>query len=260
MRRDLPDYEHPPAVETAMGVRFAPIDGWNVFHYGLLLERFRADYPKQELRPPLGNVTFQFSPESDFSNVPVRSWFINSDDTQLVQVQNNCFIRNWRKTERTPDYLHYDVIRPLFKRDWQTFISFLRENQLPAPNVWQCEVTYINQFVRGREWHDFGAISNLYPAWKGVEAKGIFERAETLAFSISYALANISGSLQFVSQPGVRKADGTEIIQLTVTALGKPKTSDEDAIFEWLDEGRAAVVSGFTGFTSNEAHAIWGIK
>lgn len=113
--RTLPDYASPPAVETALGVRFSPIQGWNLFHYGLLLSKFKREYPKQELRPPIGEMTLQFSAgEHGFANIPVRCWFINGDDTQLVQVQNDCFIRNWRKTETTPDYLHYDVIRPCF--------------------------------------------------------------------------------------------------------------------------------------------------
>jgi uncharacterized protein (TIGR04255 family) len=119
--RTLPDYSNPPAVETVLGVRFSPIVGWNLLHYGLLLPRFRDIYPRTELRMPIGEVAVQFSPESNFADVPVRCWFINPDDTQLIQVQNNCFIRNWRTTEQTPDYLHYDVIRPLFERDCPRF-------------------------------------------------------------------------------------------------------------------------------------------
>jgi uncharacterized protein (TIGR04255 family) len=258
--RTLPDYRNPPAVETVLGVRFSPIEGWNLLHYGLLFPKFKNEYPKTELRTPIGEVTVQFSSESNFANLPVRCWFVNPDDTQLIQVQNNCFIRNWRKTEQTPDYLHYDVVRPLFERDWSTFLQFLAEQQLSAPAVWQCEVTYINHFLRGRDWQDFNDLSRLYPAWCGMEPKGLFSRAEMVSFALSYSLPEGQGSLQLASQPGIRKSDGKEIIQLTITASGKPRGSQTADVMAWLDVGRSAVVLGFAGFTGKEAQNTWGIK
>lgn len=251
--RTLPDYEHPPAVETALGVRFSPVPGWNVFHYGLLLEDFRENYPKHELRPPIGEIQWQFPPEGNFADVPVRCWFINNDDTQLVQIQNNCFIRNWRKTDKTPDYLHYDVIRPLFERDWDLFTTFLSGQGLPQPSVWQCEVSYINHLVRGRDWEDFRDIGDLLPAWRGLPAEGLFARPEMVSFTASYAHPDIGGNLQFVAQPGIRQSDGTEIIQLTITAIAKPSGFSKEDILSRLDLGRSAVVNGFAGFTSENA-------
>ncbi len=260
--RTLPDYERPPAVETALGVRFSPIEGWNVFHYGLLLAKFKDEYPKQQLRPPLGEITFHMAATDQFADIPVRCWFINQDDTQLVQVQNNCFIRNWRKTQETPDYLHYEVIKPLFQRDWSRFREFLREQKLPEyPSVWQCEVSYVNHFVRGRDWDEYKDLHKLYRGWRGITAEGLFSRPEMIALTASYALPSGDGNLQFVSQPGIRQSDGAEIIQLTITASGKPKGSQESDILDWLDRGRAAVVSGFAGFTDEAAQMrIWGRK
>lgn len=261
MPRTLPDYDNPPAVETALGVRFAPIPGWNIFHYGLLLQDFRADYPLQELRPPIGNVAIQFSAqESGFTGMPVRGWFINERSTELVQVQNDCFIRNWRKTEESPEYLHYEFIRPRFQRDWLKFRNFLEKNNLPDPDVWQCEVSYINQFVRGREWRDFNDLSELYRICSNGIASSLLEKTQMMMFATSYVLPNDRGTLQFLSQPGIRRNDGAEIIQLTVTAAGRPRSSEESEILSWLDSGREAVVQGFTHFTSDAAHAIWGKK
>lgn len=260
--RELPDYDHPPAIETALGVRFAPIEGWNLFHFGLLKAEFEKEYPKQELHPPLDAVTIQLAPNqrAGISHIPVRAWFINGDDTQLIQVQNNCFIRNWRKTDGTPDYQHYDVIKPLFQRDWSKFRDFLIEQELPAPNVWQCEVSYINHFVRGKDWNDFSDLKSLYPAWQDLPTQGLFSKPQMVAFTASYSLPNEQGILQFVSQPGIRQTDGIEIIQLSITALGKPKGSGEEDVLGWLDMGREAVVCGFSQFTDENAQKRWGRK
>ncbi len=228
------------------------------FHYGLLLQEYRDDYPISELRPPLGNLQVEFSlGGTDFSGMPVRCWFINGQRTELIQVQNDCFIRNWRKTEEHPNYLHYEFIRPRFLRDWQKFQAFLQKVKLPAPDVWQCEVSYINQFERGREWQDFNDLERLYPLWSSSAKTPLLSRTQMVTFAASYALPDDRGALQFVSQPGVRPADGAEIIQLTVTALGRPRSSDNSDVLVWLDFGRAAVVQGFTDFTSRLAHEIW---
>lgn len=262
MARTLPDFEHPPAIETVLGVRFAPLPGWNVFHYGLLLQEYLEDYPKQELRPPIGTITFQFNPSDteDFAGTPVRCWFINEPGTELIQVQNDYFLRNWRKTEDSQEYLHYEFTRPRFERDWRKFVKFLAEHRLPGPEVWQCEVTYINQFVRGREWKDFNDLDVLYPIWRNLPDRKLLSQNQMVSFATAYQLPNDRGSLQFLSQPAIRKSDGAEIIQLTVTATGRPESTQTSSLLDWLDAGHAAVVEGFKEFTSDAAHKIWRLK
>jgi uncharacterized protein (TIGR04255 family) len=260
MTRTLPDFYHPPAIETALGVRFTSIPRWNVFHYGLLLQAFREDYPKQELRPPFGNVMIQIpSTDTDFAGMPVRCWFINQESTELIQVQNDCFLRNWRKTENSQEHMHYEFTRPRFEHDWLKFVAFLKEHDLALPEIWQCEVTYINHFVRGHEWDDFNNLSKLYPVWKGLDNPKLLTKSQMVQFATSYQLAN-DLTLQFISQPAIRQQDGAEIIQLSVTALGRPRSSDIKDVLAWLDDGHAAVVDGFSEFTSDDAHAIWGKK
>jgi hypothetical protein len=125
--------------------------------------------------------------------------------------------------------------------------------------VWESEVSYINHFVRGRDWNDYKDLHKLYPAWRGLAPEGLFARPETIAFTVSYALAD-GGSLQLVSQPAIRRSDGAEIIQLSITALGKPTGSEQDDILELLDRGRKAVVLGFAGFLDQTAQTKWGGK
>ena len=263
MARTLPDFDNPPAVETALAVRFAPIPGWNIFHYGLMLQAFQEDYPKWELRPPIGTpISFSFPPEdsSNFAGLPVRCWFINKQSTELVQVQSDYFARNWRKLENSQQYLHYDDAKPRFEKDWSRFVKFLAEQNLPSPEVWQCEVAYVDHFVRGREWESFDALDALYPIWKRLPDRKLLSQTQVVNFVTAYRLPENLGVLQFMSQPGIRKEDGAEIIQLTCTAIGKPETSDTTGILQWLDKGHAAVVEGFTEFTSDAAHKIWGLK
>ena len=47
-----------------------------------------------------------------------RFWFVNESGNELVQVQRDRFIRNWRKTEGQPGYPSYDNLREAFADDW----------------------------------------------------------------------------------------------------------------------------------------------
>ncbi len=255
-----PFFDAPPVVETALGVRFAPIEGFNVVHFGHLLNTFSDAYDRFELKPPVGaTVQFNLGQDSANINIPLRCWYINEDDTQLVQIQHDMFIRNWRATANNSEYQHYDKIRPLFNRDWLKFHTFLDDHKLKRPVVWQCEVTYINHLLRGREWRSFADISSLFPIWNGLEMGGVFGTIDMAALTVAFRLPDGNGRIHFTLQPAIRE-DGAEILQLTVTAQGSPERNDDKAILEWLDYGHLAVVNGFVQFVSKGALKMWGYK
>ena len=255
-----PVFDAPPVVETALGVRFAPIEGFNVVHFGQLLSSYNDVYNRFELKPPVvGTVQFNIGQDSANINIPLRCWYINQDDTQLVQVQHDMFVRNWRATANNSEYQHYDRIKPLFNRDWMRFCQFLDDHKLRRPVVWQCEVTYINHLLRGREWRTFDDIPSLFPVWKGLEPGGVFGTIDMAALTMAFRLPDGSSRIQFTLQPAIRQ-DGAEILQLTVAAQGPPERYDDSAILEWLDYGHLAVVNGFVQFVSSDALKIWGHK
>ena len=52
----------------------------------------------------------------------------------MIQVQNDRFIKNWRKEGESHLYPHYNkTIRPHFDRDYGIFLAFLKKNQLGTP-------------------------------------------------------------------------------------------------------------------------------
>src|SRR2546429_6746147 len=89
-QRTLPDYEQPPVVETALAVRFAPISGWKVTHFGQLLGVFKDFYPRLELQPAVG-AEVHFRVDAERIQFPIRCWVLTDAETQLVQVQDNMF-------------------------------------------------------------------------------------------------------------------------------------------------------------------------
>ncbi len=256
---ESPNFENPPVVETAIGFRFAPIEGFNAIHFGQLFGDYEKHYSRAELKPPLGTgpqIRFNFGTIDTAFSPACRCLYLSEDKTHLVQVQQDAFVRNWRATADCPEYQHYSAIRPLFSRDWLIFLSFLDKHGLKRPEIWQCEMSYINQLVRGKDWNSFEDISTLFPVWSGLETNRVFSSMESASFNVVFKLPDESSRIEFVLQPGIRQ-DGTEILQLTVSALGQPSSQDNPVLFDWLDFAHLAVVNGFVQFTSAHAHEIW---
>ncbi len=255
MSEPLPQYERPPVVETAFGVEFAQLKGWNVVHYGILWEQFRDRYPKYEVHPYLplsGPAKF------DLQDPPLRCYFLDESRVQLIQVRSGAFVRNWRVMPQNNVYPRYKTIRPSFQQDYQVFEGFLNELGFPPIEAWKCEVTYVNHFVQGREWTDPSSLQTLLPVLSHEKLTGLVRDFSNATFSFSYQLPEDAGSLQVELMPGL-SPDGKQIMQLTLTAVARPKGSDLASILECLDKGRYAVVKGFSQFTSLEVqNRIWG--
>ncbi|MGB9077169.1 MAG: TIGR04255 family protein [Terracidiphilus sp.] len=255
MSEPLPEYERPPVVETALAVEFAQLPGWNVVHFGALWERFKAEYPSFETHPYVN----PFIPgEFSFDNPPLRCFFVDVEGTQVVQVRSGAFVRNWRARPQNNIYPRYATIRPSFERDFQTFGQFLQEFRFAPLEIWKCEVTYINHFVHGREWEDVLSLSRILPILSPDRMSGLLTNISHARFAVGFELPEDAGTLQVELVPLI-SPEGKQVMQLGLTAVGRPRGSDVSSILEWLDKGHYAVVKGFSEFTSIDSQRqYWG--
>jgi hypothetical protein len=70
-------------------------------------------------------------------------------------------------------------------------------------------------------------------------------------------MPNNQGRLPIKLQSAIRHADAKEILQLTLTARGRPASSSLDHVRRWFDLGREWVVQGFADFTTAKMHQLW---
>lgn len=264
----LPDFNDPPVVETVLSVQFEPLPV-TVAHLGLLWNEYRSFFPKSEERPPLETVIerfpetpaarigFKFQPLETFP-MP-RIWFTNNQGNEMIQVQNDRFIKNWRKEGAGEPYPHYDdTIRPHFDRDFGIFLDFLVKNQLAAPHVNQCEVTYVNHILAGQGWDQYGDVEKIFTFWQPTDSfpPG---RAEDLRAHLRFIIPGQDGKpigrLHVDMQPGVRTSDNHPMYVLHLTARGQ--IGDGIGFF---DIGREWIVRTFERLTTNSMHKVWGIK
>src|SRR5262245_53751366 len=170
--RALPDFAAPPVVEVALGLQFDPPIGLTSAVLGRIWELYKSRFPRTEDQPPLPSVLEAADVRAPqptrlrLMGVPPlpRCWFLNASQSELIQIQDDKFIRNWRKTGEADQYPRYERIRDAFKADYKVFADFVVGSGLGSLQPTQCEVTYVNHIKVGGSW-GHGAIEHVLRMW-----------------------------------------------------------------------------------------------
>ena len=262
----LPEFETPPVSEVAISIEFTALPNWRGPHAGLYWGKIARDYPKTEVQLPLPSQIEPAGQALQPQTVRVemmspdlsRVWFIANPPTDLIQIQRNRFIVNWRKVNGTETYPRYQKhVRPRFLQEWKRFQEFVKEQDLGAIDVVQCELTYVNDILKGEGWNTFEESITMLANWKSRGTTGFLPPLETLSVSGSMAVAEARGRLHFAFQHVFRQIDMREAIQLKLVMRGRPASSREDDVAKWLDDGHERIVLGFVDLTSPEAQKLW---
>ncbi len=187
----------------------------------------------------------------------LRFWFINDSSTQLVQIQKDRFLRNWRRMKPDDVYPHYDTLKPKFVDDWHQFCEFLERERIGVPQVDLCEVTYINHMPLGLGWEAFGQAHKVVSVMRPPGSESFLSEPEMVQLNCSYVMGDKQGRLYVGLQPALRNYDAKEVLQLTLTARGKPASSALEDVLAWFNMGHEWIVRGFADFTAPEMHATW---
>jgi uncharacterized protein (TIGR04255 family) len=261
-------FEFPPVAETVLGVQFAPIRKLTAPYQGLFWSKVRRRYPVQEVHPPLApappeafkgmvgipGVRVEITTEPD-----ARCWFIDETTTQLIQVQRDRFVRNWRKgLPPNDEYPTYERLRPRFEQDWGLFLDFLNEEDLGKAEVHQCEITYINHIELGTAgWDALGDMHKILTIMGEPLPRSFLPRPEMFVLNTSFVMGNGEGRLHVGLDPAIRALDRKQVVQLTLTARGTPKSPSTGDVLQWFDLGHEWVVQGFADLTAAEMQRIW---
>jgi hypothetical protein len=264
---DLPDFENPPVVETVLSVQFDRLPLPRTAHFGLYWGQIRSRFPQSEEQGELPAI-IERHPEQPqpavgmqfqaFDAPPTpRFWFINKEGTELIQIQRDRFIKNWRKTGEKDEYPRYESVRAGFDHDFEDFSAFLSGNGLGSLRINQCEVTYINHIVAGEGWNTHTDVDKVFRVWR--QPAPVFpgpaeETAIRARFPI-FSKGEFCGRLHLAVQPVRRISDGKPMFLMELTARGQVGSGTE-----FFDIGRRWIVKSFAELTTEEMHKIWGRK
>ena len=270
----LPDFERPPLVEVALSIQFDALSSLGVSQLGLLWAEYKERFPKTQEQPPLPAVTETFGRKPDrrvevsfemLEALPTpRLWFLSEAGDELIQVQKDRFIHNWRKLGEGQEYPRYTHIREVFVRQLSAFCDFLQREKIGelVPN--QCEVTYVNHFASHEGWESHGQVDNVLAVWSSQLSDDFLPEPEDVRFALRYVIpddeGNSAGRLHVSLQPAYRSTDSEAILVLELTARGRPLGDGVEGALRFLDLGHEWVVRGFTSVTTRAIHQIWGRK
>jgi uncharacterized protein (TIGR04255 family) len=268
---DLVDFDSPPVTEVVLGVQFNSLERFLSPHLGVVWTEFKQDFPMVEEHqslPPtfetfgtpaafmIPSVNFQIMTRPEM----LRVHFLNGERTQLLQVQRDRFLHNWRKIGSGNDYPRFERMIETFKSGFQKFIAVIDRERLGAVVPNQCEVSYFNQIPTpdGEPiWSQFALTFPDRPGNATIEGLGSPEDAR---FALRYVIpgpdGSPSGRVTITAEPALR-ADGVTIIQFTLTARGRPATADMNGVLDFLNNGRALLNRAFKTLTSEEMQKRW---
>jgi uncharacterized protein (TIGR04255 family) len=266
---DLPEFKKPPVTEVVLSLQFATLGTLRSFHIGLLWERIRERYPTVEEQAELPPVfeTFGSRPVTRQPGIQIetllkppmpRYWF-EGQTGDLLQLQQDRLIHNWRQLEADQQYPRYEKVREDFVRDVTSFTDFIRDHELGNLRPNQSEISYVNTIDLPGSSNPQKALERIVKCWRGgiaigdeLESTGIVLRSVLNDEGHPYARMHI------VVQPAFRTRDQTPIVRMDITVRGKPVDETIDAALAVFDRGREAIVRTFADITTPEMHEVWG--
>jgi uncharacterized protein (TIGR04255 family) len=269
---DLADFDSPPVTEVVLGVQFNSLERFLSPHLGVVWSEFKQEFPIVEEHPYLPPIFETFGtpaafmiPSLNFQIVTrpemLRVHFVNQEKTELLQVQRDRFLHNWRKVGRGDNYPRFERMIDTFESGFQKFMGVIDRERLGpvAPN--QCEVSYFNQIPIPDGETIWSQLALTFPDRVGNSTVEGLGTPEDGRFALRYIVPAADGSplghVAVAAEPALR-ADGVTIIQFTLTARGKPATANMSGVLDFLKNGRVLLNRAFKKLTSAEMQKRWG--
>lgn len=255
---DLPEYDNPPLTEVICGVTFQPLNNLTATHFGIIWSMFQPEFPRVEEVAPLASPIEIFEGQAlegslEFTDIPPlpRQMFISQNERNIIQVQRDRFVFNWRKVKLEDSYPRYDNVFSSFQEKLTTVKDFLSNGDIQL-NPSQYELTYINQIPECDIWKNIDELDKVFPNFSlNFDSSLILKEPENANMRISFMLPNKMGRLHASIKTGAtRRIDNKKLIIFELTARGIESNSNLDEMKGWFDIAHEWIVKGFTDLTS----------
>jgi uncharacterized protein (TIGR04255 family) len=196
---------------------------------------------------------------------------VSEQGTELLQVQQDRFVRNWRRYHDGkvvyPEY--FEHLRPKLVEDLGAFLAFVESENLGEVEFDQCDLTYVNQIGSEGVWSTPGEYAKVFPGLAPGLDVGPQRPLDTIGFRSRQELLGPAGEFvgrlhiqldSALSLPTAEKPEPQSLFVLQLIARGSPMGTGVDGILAFLDFGHDAIVTTFDSITSGAMHQAWGKK
>lgn len=262
--------EDPPIIELVLSVQFEMLPLLGIPELGLLWSEFKGRYPRAEVHPPVRAIFERFdkvhppSPEIEVTEeVPIpRWWFLNETGDQLVQVQRDRFMFNWRRSENSSEYPRFPAVRAKFRQELDIFMEFLLSSSLGELRFSQCEVTYIDHIQTGSSWSTHNQIEKVLSVWEPPQAIADAIDLEDASFRMRFRIPGNDGKpigrVRVEFDPALSLQGHKPLFRMNTTARGKPLCDGVDGVFQFFDIAHDWVIHIFRSLTTDTIRREWG--
>jgi uncharacterized protein (TIGR04255 family) len=259
---ELAFYARSPVVEVAVGIEFLQLPGLGAVRLVGLHELWKDSFPKIQEQPALPptapmNMRAGFQVQVGFQIAnglpPLRVWMLNDAEDELLQVQSDRLLLNWRKALGSDrPYPRYAHLKEVYQQVFGEFQSHVQQSDVGTFKPHTAVVTYVNRFALdpGESLKD--AFGPLNPDWEGLPGGATEVRQ---MFPLWNWIPGDNGG-QVSTVAGIDPADPTfgylEVV--TRVNLEQPGIDPMGA----LDSAHTAGVHTFGAVTTEKMHERWG--
>ena len=250
MKPQIIAFENPPVNEVVVSTYFnPPLSDFRNEHIGLFWGRIKDEFLEVSQQIPVGIGAEIFADE--LSSMP-RYWFITQNGINLIQIQQNAFMFNWRRRDEEYPRFHRNI-KPTFDKYYGIFNEFVRTQINDTDlTIDRCELVYINTLEAFEFWTGPQDTTNVIPSFSILDL-GIGD-AEAQGFYCNY-IYTVQTDLQI--NIGIRavtnaQQPGSPVLLFEIRAIGQFEQVAKPATDDWFVRAHGAIKSCFLGMTSSE--------
>jgi uncharacterized protein (TIGR04255 family) len=242
-------FKKPPINEVIISTYFnPPLHGLRSEHIGLFWHSIKENFPNVSQQAPAGGMDITMG--SEIFPMP-RYWMIAADDINLIQIQKNAFMFNWR--HRDDEYPHYENLKSVFDKYYSKFQDFiLSETETERLQIDVCELVYINTIESCDYWSGPGDTKNVIPSFS-IPTIGMSPEVEP-EYHCAFVYV-IADDLQLrVTVRNAQSAQNSEVPVLVfeIRASERIGSANKSVADSWFDRSHQAIIDCFVGMTNPE--------
>lgn len=249
-------YQNPPINEIVCGILFDSITGLQTGQIGTLWQKFKPDFSNTQDQPPIAIV-----PKEGLNNQtklpPLRVWFVHKEENEIIQVQFNRFLHNWRRTRPDDEYPGYESVIENFQEYLSRFEEFLAEENLENLVATQYELTYIDHILQNEGWETFNDLERVLPSFTSLKSENLLSAdIREIDWQVVFGLPGDFGQLQLSIRSARRRLDNRPLLRIGFTALSNQAY---EPMREWFDSTHEVIIELFSNLIGEDIQKqFWG--
>lgn len=267
----LPSFCRPPLSEVVLALQFENLDRLDVRHLGRIAKAFESKFPGFSVLPPIEPAVERFDRHRAAARLSVqvldapifpRIWLTSDGGEELVQIQRDRLMHNWRQTSNRSEYPRYSSVRDAFAWDWSTLEDSVQELGIGQLLPTQCEVSYVNRIPAGTREGGFADPSRIFGFISSSLALHGQANYEAMTFSstgVSTGVDQAGGVLmgRLITEIGSAVDNEALFYGFTLTLRGAPAQRTKEGVLQFFDFAHERIVRGFAALTTPEMHIQW---